>query len=142
MSETKHTPGPWCVRHFAGDHGRATVEQDRGKDNTSPFHPVCNVSRVGSRNVCEIYSLGPQGATSEAEANARLIAAAPSLLEACKVHGMRGSQYGSFADGLRNLANLLDEDPRTSQKFFPWTQWLVFKAIDIEHAVAKAEEKT
>lgn len=77
MTEPKHTAGPWTCKYFEGDHGRATIEKDRGKDNTGFFLPIASV--------CQVYSLGRGGrATPEAEANACLISAAPDLLAACK----------------------------------------------------------
>jgi len=55
---SKHTPGPWVI---VEDYGRFAVE--------SKHHSVCDVSDHDTRH----------------EANARLIAAAPELLMACKV---------------------------------------------------------
>lgn len=57
--ETKHTPGPWV---FEGENSAMPVLCLYCADNKSPFH--------GSRN------------EEELKANARLIAAAPELLEA------------------------------------------------------------
>ena len=70
MSEmSKHTPGPW----FLG-------EKVQGK------HTVTDLRRIRSERegmehgaVCEVYGIADG---SEAHANARLIAAAPDLLEA------------------------------------------------------------
>jgi hypothetical protein len=59
MTEQKHTPGPWHVR------GRL-IEADR--------HTVAALSKVTD---CDLLR-------EESEANARLIAAAPELLEACE----------------------------------------------------------
>ena len=69
MSAPQHTPGPWMPHH---DKGRLYVETHR--DDV-----ICMVAR----------GLG----TPEDQANARLIASAPDLLEA-----------------LRNLADLYDTD--------------------------------
>jgi hypothetical protein len=55
--ETKHTPGPWIVKTYTPNHG-------------------CWNHWIQSKH-------GPSN-TDEAEANARLIAAAPELLEALK----------------------------------------------------------
>ncbi len=68
MSESKHTPGPWRVektgkpskRVFAGDELIATIR-----------HFFTGVDDVGPL-------------PSQTRANARLIAAAPDLLEACE----------------------------------------------------------
>ena len=65
MSEqAKHTPGPWtlepsCIR--GGDRSRSLV--------------ICGPGRVSGRSPAE---------HGEDEANARLIAAAPELLQACR----------------------------------------------------------
>lgn len=66
---SKHTPGPWFL-----------AEKVEGK------HTVTNLRRIRSERegmehgaVCEVYGIADG---SEAHANARLIAAAPELLEA------------------------------------------------------------
>ena len=67
MTETKHTPGPWvrdCWDILGND----------GKDGTGH---VCEISRPNSGD--EFY-----WREGEADANARLIAAAPDMLEALK----------------------------------------------------------
>ena len=77
MSETKHTPGPWRLE-----------KQVAGRDWTSIGAPVAT---VGGEALCEsvefivgtVSDFGPHG-EQETEANARLIAAAPDLLEACE----------------------------------------------------------
>lgn len=66
-NQTKHTAGPWTLR------GKLTVAVIRHPKD----HIVCNV-----RN--EITGFEPAGERAEQEANARLIAAAPELLEALK----------------------------------------------------------
>ena len=65
MTETKHTPGPWKTRKgFFSD----AVEIYKPKHLMKPFIPT---------EIAIIRSEGPEG-----EANARLISAAPELLEA------------------------------------------------------------
>ena len=64
----QHTPGPWDVRQFSGDHGRATVEQKRD-DLTERHTPVASI--------CEMYGSPGLGCSV---ANARLIASAPDML--------------------------------------------------------------
>jgi len=65
-----HTRGPWEVHQVAGDRNSVQV-----------CVPDSSVER-GCRTVAEAEILGVP--RLEAEANARLIAAAPELLEACK----------------------------------------------------------
>jgi hypothetical protein len=64
---TQHTPGPWGTDH---------------KDHDSPYQNI--KIKAGSKTVCTIWiDDAPDHAfNSEQEANARLIAAAPDLLEA------------------------------------------------------------
>ena len=61
----KHTPGPW---HVQGDHGKLWIETS-GNDDT-----IAEVHRRAAKG--SVYSC------KEASANAKLIAAAPDLLEA------------------------------------------------------------
>lgn len=65
MNESKHTPGPWT-------HSNLVVRADR-----SQKHPM-------GRQIADCYRELPAGHFDEGEnaANARLIAAAPDLLEA------------------------------------------------------------
>lgn len=65
MSETKHTPGPWCL----SDESPMIIQDE------------CKVI-VGSASTYPNSGYFP--GQKEAEANARLIAAAPELLEACE----------------------------------------------------------
>jgi hypothetical protein len=69
--ETKHTPGPWTAEPY-GDNGRWEVNSD-GK---LPWKAIADIrcDHMGADAVNE----------AEAEANAKLIAAAPELLEACQ----------------------------------------------------------
>jgi len=82
MSEQKFTPGPWSYRGVQSttiDDGVVTVDHEAA--------PVCwTVWRVSldeglrvSRPIAEAYIVGHEHAA--AEANARLIAAAPDLFE-------------------------------------------------------------
>ena len=66
--ETKHTPGPWIIMEWDGNCIRIV---QRNSDSTlgSPVADVCP---------------RPPDRAEECKANARLIAAAPALLEACK----------------------------------------------------------
>lgn len=71
MNKPKHTPGPWYVhleRHAAGTTPHVTTSKKIGLWD----HPVCTFN--GTKYQSE----------AETKANARLIAAAPDLLAACK----------------------------------------------------------
>lgn len=71
MPDAKHTPGPWDI--------------DR---NNSHLCTIATIHGCKNNDWVEIWSpnkLGQEGISEEVnEANARLIAAAPELLEACK----------------------------------------------------------
>lgn len=72
MGESKHTPGPWRLDHAARGAGFSVV--------------AASPKRAGGGNricTCRPASYSPE-AHDEAEANARLIAAAPDLLEELK----------------------------------------------------------
>jgi len=73
--ETKHTPGPWIY----GTHQDSAMVQ----------------TAEPCKTVATIYAKAP----SEREANARLIAAAPDLLEALeRIASATMSQYANAAD--------------------------------------------
>ncbi len=79
MSAAKHTSGPWCVDP---------------SDKTAVFKQF-KLPRIVNEKVCSVrFSWMTQG---EKEANARLIAAAPDLLEALKgmlsVYGITQADY-------------------------------------------------
>jgi hypothetical protein len=61
VKSSAHTKGPWYI------------------DRQSPHSPICIKPHPG-RIVCDV-----DGTDDEAEANAHLIAAAPDLLDACKM---------------------------------------------------------
>lgn len=67
---TQHTPGPWAVTTVGSCHGIHPAASDNERDD------IC---RVAPHNY---HPNGWQAAKGEAEANARLIAAAPDLLAA------------------------------------------------------------
>ena len=70
MSESKHTPGPWFV--FGNGH---CVGGPKGFIDGDPREQTAGVAMCGMRLRTD----------DEAEANARLIAAAPELLAACEM---------------------------------------------------------
>lgn len=70
MSESKHTPGPWEVQSYTNYKGWSVWANDRG----------C----IAEGCIAERWYDADQQ-PDELKANARLIAAAPELLEACKV---------------------------------------------------------
>ena len=66
-----HTPGPWFAHGFSGVNGEDVTPCDFAVSCTTPDHLTVAVMGVGVT-----------GTRDEWEANARLIAAAPDLLEA------------------------------------------------------------
>jgi len=79
MSDAKHTPGEWEAR------GTMVVTPPRAV--TDEFFAACRRGEkpepITSRRIC-LADPSPYVTESEAEANARLIAAAPNLFSACK----------------------------------------------------------
>ena len=69
MADVKHTPGPWT--YFVGNaNGRGLIRVE-----------VCGTASENCGHHIASFTRG-----HENEANARLIAAAPDLLAACKLH--------------------------------------------------------
>ena len=85
MAETAHTPGPWFYRpHQYTDWGEVYAGQFRICQARDPL-------AMGH----ELLKLHRQAGTDPWEANARLIAAAPDLLEALvKIEPHLGRGYG------------------------------------------------
>ncbi|MCP4569590.1 MAG: hypothetical protein GY841_18590 [FCB group bacterium] len=111
----EHTKEPWGVRHFTGDHGRATIEQYR-TDLTEPFHPIANI--------CEMYgSPGGQG-RGVSDANAERIVA---CVNACK--GLNPEAIPDLLVAVTAAANRLEHSSPP--------HWVVMKHL--KAAIAKAK---
>lgn len=86
MSKTKHTPGPWRASLKSKDSVR--IETD---DNFNGY-----VATVGADDTEERNGTIYEFVSKTGRANARLIAAAPELLEALKIVV---TQLGEYKDG-------------------------------------------
>lgn len=71
-NETKHTPGPWEARGYRNDNGGIWIDSYATKRG-----------RCIAGTLAEAYKHGTGAGSTEA--NARLIAAAPELLDACRM---------------------------------------------------------
>jgi hypothetical protein len=80
-----HTPGPW---NYAGP-------SDIGRDSYS----IYGSGPSNAVMVSMAYTAGPSDYGDAAEANARLIASAPELLEACEVASRFFEENDDFTDG-------------------------------------------
>lgn len=99
MSELKHTPGPWRVDETK-DLGAYGVWTDY------PTHPGYDGAGYESQ-ICDVIPLGKEISRDQRDANARLIAAAPDLLAACKefvrVNGFNGYEFDSNEPSLYRM---------------------------------------
>ncbi len=75
VNELTHTPGPWACRPPCGKDGTLFVRSER------PYPRAMTIAAVLPHGACEG---GAAYWEEEQQANARLIAAAPALLEACQ----------------------------------------------------------
>jgi hypothetical protein len=85
----KHTPGPWEAREVRTQVGRA-------------FRIGAGEMLEAGKGCCIIYDDYPGSPDNERAANARLIAAAPLLLERCRAAALalRSYQYGNASPEL------------------------------------------
>lgn len=92
MSKAKHTPGPWTV--ISSD-PQAEFYED---GELSYFNPLTVSVPGGGQDICSFeYDGSPisrNASVEEIKANARLIAAAPELLEALEVISEAIDAYG------------------------------------------------
>ncbi len=106
----KHTLGPWLVSPYTTGIDEIIIEE-----------------KAGNNRICVVT--GDAEGQEESQANARLIAAAPDLLEALKLI------WSMFDDGriVRNIAN--DHQRDWALKMLTFTRELQ----TIQRAIAKAE---
>ena len=91
MTETKHTPGPWEARKVTGWGSDLVISSPNWPKPVATLvhHPDCYYSHV-IKDGWVTFKETPEGEARKSEveqvfnANARLIAAAPELLEAVK----------------------------------------------------------
>ena len=120
MTEQKHTPGPWVVSRESNEWNSPTAPR-REIDALKACEFGGEPTRY--RLACVQYpptQAGTMGA-QEREANARLIAAAPDLLTACK----------------DALGTLMHEPQITDRALWPLPQTLNM----LQSAIAKAESR-
>ena len=106
MSKQAHTPGPWTIERPYGEPGLFVSRGDPAA--TNPL--ICKV-REGLR-------------TGEPEANARLIAAAPDLLEV--VQAIDARLHGRFDDPALLSMGPLNTNP--TRDILTWTGRAITKA--------------
>ena len=89
----KYTKGLWKVRNWDGEEWpekRWSVGPDNG-------------------NICEAVCISPRYDSNKGQANARLIASAPELLEACKNALTEWTLHGSLTDTAREIRQAISE---------------------------------
>lgn len=79
---TKHTPGPWTVEEY-------------GDDET----PALVIHKDSETRVCFMATPGSQGDPAKIEADARLIAAAPELLDVLERFSQFPFAHQGIAEG-------------------------------------------
>ena len=100
---SKHTPGPWVIGESAAMDGKICI------DTALPYP---NPKLPGPSEICVLLPIGiPGNMHEEAHANARLIAAAPELLEALEafVRAIAPSFVDCHADAVKAIAKAKGE---------------------------------
>jgi len=98
MSESKHTPGPWRWEIDGTMSGRGPVILSEEKYDDGSPRQLAELETSETNHGAKRARWRRQPDADEIEANARLIAAAPDLLAACKAveHQLR---TGESSDG-------------------------------------------
>lgn len=112
---TKYTPRPWHITH-------PYTREVKGVDVTDKAVGICTshfIAEIGWND-------------KEDEANAHLIAAAPELLEVCKIVTEQLRRIGAAID---------DENPELSQNMLDALQDIEFNISEAEEAINKAKGK-
>ena len=94
-TKSKHTPGPWKTSHELGD-GISIVRQIGEGNNLLPVAIAVFTKNYNTENIVV------------AKANARLIAAAPDLLGACK-EALKEFIYGGQTEQAKSITQKLLE---------------------------------
>ena len=139
MNESKHTPGTWVNGCGDGITGPTTPTGHPTCGEAVEWHEYCDRPKsmefpktqhtVVSHNIetIAIIPLNGIGGKTKGEANARLIAAAPKLLKACK-------------DGVKFLDSLLVGNKMTETQLRMLSEnRMAFRKI-LEAAIAEAEQ--
>lgn len=98
-AETKHTPGPWRYRPLRHDDWgliRGPEADDGGPRNG--FGYIVARAYSGSFETVEELAAHRANNTDPAEANARLIAAAPDMLDALKAVAVEADEFDQEED--------------------------------------------